>query len=288
MESDESIKETPLPAVASPNQQVTGGDWDGLKKALTSSLTSGMFLDSQFYAVESRLSTGSLKIQPIYFCSTVGGSFGSKLVECKSHTWIIHGCVTDSSFQIPRNSRHGKHRFLDVVMGMTVILMMKTLTQKTPWSVTRVPNGSPIHPRFVVVNLAPSLQRPREPYTRKLVSGACTFVEVRGSKDVGHCPARMYILLIPQCSWSAIFLYVYAGQITFANICSQDVTSEKETRDGCSQDERKPPQDSGGLSTPSPGAVVLDPCSPKSIYCLANKVCLAPLLGDAITNNSFP
>ena len=84
MESDESVKETPLPAVAPPNQQATGGDWEGLKKALTNSLTSGMFLDSQFYAVESRSSTGLPKIRPVYFCSAVGGSFASKLVACKS------------------------------------------------------------------------------------------------------------------------------------------------------------------------------------------------------------
>jgi len=91
MESDESVKETPLPPAASSNPWVTSGDRDGLKKAFTGSLTSGTFLDSQFYAVESRLSTGSLKIRPIYFCSTVGGSFASKLVECKSLVWIIRG-----------------------------------------------------------------------------------------------------------------------------------------------------------------------------------------------------
>ena len=84
MESDESVKEIPLPAVAPPNQQATGGDWEGLKKALTNSLTSGTFLDSQFYAVESRSSTGLPKIRPVYFCSTVGGSFASKLAACKS------------------------------------------------------------------------------------------------------------------------------------------------------------------------------------------------------------
>ena len=78
MENDGPIEETPLPLPVSSNQQVTGVDWDGLKKALTSSLTSGTFLDSQFYAAESRSSTGSPKIRPVYFCSTVGGSFASK------------------------------------------------------------------------------------------------------------------------------------------------------------------------------------------------------------------
>ena len=83
MESDESVKEMPLPAAAPPNQQVAGGDWEGLTRALTSSLTTGMFLDSQVYAVKSRSSTGLPKIQPIYFCSTVGGSFTSMLVARK-------------------------------------------------------------------------------------------------------------------------------------------------------------------------------------------------------------
>jgi hypothetical protein len=79
MENDGSVREAPLPKAASFNQQITGGDWDGLKKALTDSLTSGTFLDSQFYAAESRSSTGLPKIRPVYFCSTVGGGFASKL-----------------------------------------------------------------------------------------------------------------------------------------------------------------------------------------------------------------
>ena len=98
MEKNASVKEALLPAAASPTQQVTGGDWDGLKKALTSSLTNGTFLDSQFYAVESRSSTSSPKIRPMYFCSTVGGSFTSKLVARKSITWIMCGWVIDLSF----------------------------------------------------------------------------------------------------------------------------------------------------------------------------------------------
>ena len=83
MESDESVEEMPLPVVASSNQQVTGGDWDGLKRALTSSLTNGTFLDSQFYAVESRSSTGLPMVRPIYFCSMVGGNFASELTACE-------------------------------------------------------------------------------------------------------------------------------------------------------------------------------------------------------------
>ena len=78
---------------------------------------------------------------------------------------------------------------------------------------------------------------------------------------------------------------MYTHQITFVALDSQDVTlSEK---DGCSQGERKPPQDSEGLGAPPPGAVAVEPCSPKSAYGLANKVCLPPLRIDAVTNSSF-
>ena len=83
-ECGESIEEAPLPVVASPNHDSVCGDWTGLKKALTTSLTSGTFLDTQLYAVESRKSAGPSKIRPIYFCSAVGGSFSSKLLAGKS------------------------------------------------------------------------------------------------------------------------------------------------------------------------------------------------------------
>ena len=91
MESDESVKETPVPAVISPDKQATDGDWEGLKRALTTSLTSGTFLDCQFYAVESRLLTSLPKIRPVYFCSAVGGGFTSELTACKSLTRVMHG-----------------------------------------------------------------------------------------------------------------------------------------------------------------------------------------------------
>jgi len=114
MESDESVKETPVPAAASPDQHATGGDWEGLKKALTHSLRSGTFLDSQFYAVESRSSTGLPKIRPVYFCSTVGGSFTSELVACKSLPRIMRGwLLIHRSLQVPQNSEHGGHHLLD-------------------------------------------------------------------------------------------------------------------------------------------------------------------------------
>jgi hypothetical protein len=89
MEGNESLEEKPLPAVVQHNP--TCGDWEGLKTALTNSLESGTFLDSQFYAVESRSPTGLPKIRPVYFCSTVGGSFASKLVSRKVFPWITCG-----------------------------------------------------------------------------------------------------------------------------------------------------------------------------------------------------
>jgi len=80
---------------------------------------------------------------------------------------------------------------------------------------------------------------------------------------------------------------VYTGRITFATLSSQDVTSseEGETQDGYSQGE-KSPQDPEGLSSSSSTAVVVGSCSPKSVYCLANKVRLVPLRSDAVTDSS--
>jgi len=79
---------------------------------------------------------------------------------------------------------------------------------------------------------------------------------------------------------------VYTGQITFANLSSQDVTpSEKEeAQDGCSQGGTQDPE---GLNAPPPTAVVVEPCSPKSIYCLVNEVRLAQFRSDAVADSSF-
>jgi len=81
---------------------------------------------------------------------------------------------------------------------------------------------------------------------------------------------------------------MYIGRITFANLGSQDVTpSGKEAQDGCSQGEGTSPQDSGAPSTPPPGTVVVEPRSPKSVYCLANEVRLVPFRKDVVTYSSF-
>ena len=142
MENDESVTETPIPAAAASDQQAIGGDWVGLRKALTSSLISGTFLDSQFYAVESRPSTALPKIRPMYFCSIVGGDFTSKLIACEFSTGVVSGCVSELLFQIPLSSGH-KDRHFDVRMNTTVMLTTESLTNGAPWSATHVRNGSP-------------------------------------------------------------------------------------------------------------------------------------------------
>ena len=187
MESDESVKETLPPTAPSPDQQATDEDWEGLKRALTSSLTTGTFLDSQFYAVESRSSTGLPKIRPVYFCSAVGGGFTPELVACKSLTWITCGWVVDSSFQVPRNSEHGGHYLLGVQMSVIAILTMRIPTRKAPGSVTLVQSCSLTRSKFITMSSVYSLQCPRKPHSRGLTYRACTSAGVRGGKDVGHC-----------------------------------------------------------------------------------------------------
>jgi len=80
-ERGEPFKKTPVQSPAPSKHGIAGGDRKRLKDALTWSLTSGSFLDSQFYALDSRLPAGAPKIRPIYFCSIAGGTFSSKLVK---------------------------------------------------------------------------------------------------------------------------------------------------------------------------------------------------------------
>ena len=84
-ERTEPFKETPAQPPAPSKDGTTSGDWKKLKDALTWSLTSGSFLDSQFYALDSKPPAGTPKIRPIYFCSMVGGTFSSKLVKRGFH-----------------------------------------------------------------------------------------------------------------------------------------------------------------------------------------------------------
>jgi len=75
----------------------------------------------------------------------------------------------------------------------------------------------------------------------------------------------------PRCSWGTIFLYAYTGRITFGTIGSQGASpfEAEERQDGHSPDTTVDPQDSGRFRIPLSGA---GPCSPKSIYRLAEKV----------------
>ena len=81
---------------------------------------------------------------------------------------------------------------------------------------------------------------------------------------------------------------MYTGQIKFANLSSQDVTtSEKgEAQDGYSHGE-KSPQNLEGPGVSPPAAIVAEPSSPKSIYCLANEVRVAPRRSGAVADSSF-
>ena len=70
----------PAPA----EETAIGRGWEKLKDALTLSLTSGSFLDSQFYALDSKpLASDMPMIRPIYFCSMAGGHFSSRLMKCR-------------------------------------------------------------------------------------------------------------------------------------------------------------------------------------------------------------
>jgi len=88
MQKNEAPKETPTQPSTPSKKDIAGRDWKGLKNALIWSLSSGSFLDSQFYALDSKLHAGTSTIQPIYFCSMVGGAFLPRLVKC---TLSTHG-----------------------------------------------------------------------------------------------------------------------------------------------------------------------------------------------------
>ena len=186
MENETSVEEAPLPAAATSNRQVTNRDWEGLKRALTTSLTSGTFLDSQFYAVESKSSTGSPRIRPVYFCSMAGGSFASALAACGSPVWMI--CMETSLIVIPDCSKLRARRYplpqrsdgYDSDMGDEGS-DQESLTVCYPrlkWFVD--PLRLPTYRHELS-----SLQDSGEPYTHKLAGRARASVEVWGGKDVG-------------------------------------------------------------------------------------------------------
>ena len=151
MENNESVEEPPLPSIMRSNQQNTDGDWAGLRKALTNSLTSGTFLDSQFY-VESRSSTGPAKTRQLYFCSSVSSSFTSKLMTCEPFARIVCGLDADPSPKVPQSSGPGEHP-LSSQMGTIATWKTRNLIKKDPRSSTRVFNGSSIRPQRIPASL---------------------------------------------------------------------------------------------------------------------------------------
>ena len=80
---------------------------------------------------------------------------------------------------------------------------------------------------------------------------------------------------------------MYTGQIKSAAIGSQVITVSEEAQNGHSEDEPRPPHNQEGLVAPPPSFIMAEPCSPKSVYCLANKVHPTLLLGDGGTDAHF-
>ena len=80
---------------------------------------------------------------------------------------------------------------------------------------------------------------------------------------------------------------MYTGWVKFAPIGSQGITP-KGIQNGHYTDDAKLPQGGERLGSLPPGAITVQPCSPKSIYHLANKVRRAPFLGDVNTDGTVP
>ena len=94
MKKETPFKETFAQPLAPSKLDTAVGDWERLKDALAWSLTSGSFLDSQFYVLDSKPLRGAPTIRPIYFCSTAGASaFSSKLLKCElSSPGLVEHC----------------------------------------------------------------------------------------------------------------------------------------------------------------------------------------------------
>lgn len=89
MRKDKPFEETQTQTPAPPQEgSASDGDWKRLKDALTWSLTTGSFLDSQFYALDSKpQAPATPAIRPIYFCSLVDGNFSSRVTKYSSRIW---------------------------------------------------------------------------------------------------------------------------------------------------------------------------------------------------------
>ena len=102
MDSDKAFKGEPIQPPAPSKKGAPSRGWRRLKAALTWSLRSGSFLDSQFYALDSKPQTGTPTIRPIYFCSEVGGAFLPKFEKCKFSTKDC-GNVINTSARFVKN-----------------------------------------------------------------------------------------------------------------------------------------------------------------------------------------
>ena len=80
---------------------------------------------------------------------------------------------------------------------------------------------------------------------------------------------------------------MYTRKIAFATLGSQCAAPSAGGRLGCSQGEINPSQGPERLRASRSNAVVVEPCSPKSIDNLANEVCLTLLRSGAVTNSRF-
>ena len=120
------------------------------------------------------------------------------------------------------------------------------------------------------------LQRPRRPLA-SLQIFANSPSEVRDSKDVSDLfgTERIPILNARCFSWSAILFYAYTSRIAFSTIGSPGTTarSQEETPGSFPPFETNPPRNSRATTSPPLSeAAAIEPCSPKAVYALANKV----------------
>lgn len=61
-------------------------DWQPLRRELTKSLSTGIFLNMELHAPESRSSSGQLKLRPLYFCSAIGSEYIAKILS-RTSSW---------------------------------------------------------------------------------------------------------------------------------------------------------------------------------------------------------
>ena len=87
---------------------------------------------------------------------------------------------------------------------------------------------------------------------------------------------QIYVPLIARYSWDAVIYWVYTGQVKFSSIGSKDIGSSQETKDDIQGAGNTP----GDPNVLLPSDIELEPCSPKSVYRLAYKVCPMPLLDE--------